>query len=133
MPLVHISLLKGRSQTDVRAIADGVHAALVETFAVPADDRFQIVRQFDPEELIFDRSYLGIDRSDGFVIVEVAARAGRDVATKQRLYAAIARRLAERPGVRPQDVFVLLAPNGREDWSFGSGVAQYVDAAAVSA
>lgn len=129
MPLVRITLLNGKSPSYVRAVADGVHAALVETFAVPADDRFQIVRQVEPNDLIFDRGYLGVDRSEGFVVVEITARASRDVATKQRLYEAITRRLAAEPGVRPEDVMVALTLNGAEDWSFGRGVAQYVAAA----
>lgn len=132
MPLVQIALTRGRSPDTVRAIADGVHEALVETFQVPADDRFQIVRQLAPGEMIFDRAYLGVDRSDDLVMIEITASAGRDTQTKQRLYAAIARRLAERPGVRPEDVLIVLTPNAREDWSFGRGVASYVERAAAA-
>ena len=45
MPLVSISLLKGKSREHIRAVADGVHQALVETYGVPIDDRFQLIHQ----------------------------------------------------------------------------------------
>ena len=63
MPLVRISLLKGRSKDQIRAIADNIHQALNETFEVPIDDRFQFVDQYEPEEFIYDPGYLGIQRS----------------------------------------------------------------------
>jgi phenylpyruvate tautomerase PptA (4-oxalocrotonate tautomerase family) len=58
MPLVRISLLKGKSNDRIRAIADSVHQALTETFEVPPDDRFQFVDQYEPEEFIYDANYL---------------------------------------------------------------------------
>lgn len=125
MPLVRISLLKGRSPETVRLIADGVHDALVETFEVPAEDRFQIIDERDPGHILYSRSYLGIERTDGIVFVHIVASGWRDTAAKQRLYHAIADRLA-RAGVRPEDVQIVLSPNDRPDWSFGRGEAPYV-------
>ena len=51
MPLVRITLASGTSAARRRAIADGVHQALVETAAVPADDRFQSVHEVAPSDL----------------------------------------------------------------------------------
>jgi len=133
MPLVRISLLKGKSPEHLRAIADGVHAALVETFQVPADDRFQLIHQHEPHEFFYDPGYLGVKRSDDVVFIHVTASRTRDTATKKKLYAAIAARLARDPGLRPQDVQVVLGPNEREDWSFGNGLAQYVPDTATAA
>jgi len=42
MPLVNISLIKRKSRSYLRAIADGVHQALQETYNVPAGDRFHM-------------------------------------------------------------------------------------------
>ena len=47
MPLVNISLLKGKSREHIRAIANGVHEALKEAYKVPEQDRFQLIRQYD--------------------------------------------------------------------------------------
>jgi phenylpyruvate tautomerase PptA (4-oxalocrotonate tautomerase family) len=38
VPLVRISLLKGRTADERRAIGDAVHQAIVETIGVPAQD-----------------------------------------------------------------------------------------------
>jgi len=34
--------------------------------------------------------------------------------------------LREKPGLRPEDVTIVLVDNSREDWSFGNGDAHYV-------
>jgi hypothetical protein len=100
MPLVRISLLKGKPREYLRAISDGVHQALVEVYNVPPNDRFQLIHQHEPEELIYDDSYLGVHRTDDIVIIHIVARNWRDTATKQALYKAIAGRFAEKPGIR---------------------------------
>jgi len=126
MPLVKISLLKGKSPAHIRAIADGVHAALMEAFNVPADDRFQLIHQYESGELIYDADYVGIHRTDDVVFINIVASRGRDTQTKKALYQAIARNLTSKPGLRPQDVLIVISPNEREDWSFGNGLATYV-------
>ena len=123
MPLVRISFREGRTPAERARIGDGVHRALVEACGVPADDKFQIVTEH--AELVYDRRYLGIDRSDGLVVVQVFFRSGRTVEQKKALYKSTAELLSE-AGVRPQDVFVTLVENEPADWSFGNGEAQYV-------
>jgi len=44
---------------------------------------------------------------------------------RKSLFARIAARLREAPGVRPEDVFINLVETQKENWSFGNGVAQY--------
>ena len=126
MPLVRISILKGKPQDHVRAIADGVHRALIDAYGVPPGDRFQIIHQHDPQDLIYDADYLGIHRTDDIVLIHIVAGNWRDTATKKRLYAAIADRLVENPGLRREDVQVVLSSNERDEWSFGNGLASYV-------
>lgn len=126
MPLVRIDLRRGKPPAYRAALRDGIHRALVATFEVPVHDRFAIVTEHDHENFDVDRSYLGIERGDDAVIVVIAVSRTRGVAQKKALYAAIAHNLAEAPGLRPQDIVVILTENGREDWSFGDGIAQYV-------
>ncbi len=125
MPFVNISLLKGKSRDYHRALADSVHQALVDTYDVSADDRFQIVKAYDPEELIYDEAYVGIPRSLDVVFIQITASNTRDLQKKKALFKAIADRLCVHPGVRPEDVQVILTSNAREDWSFGNGLATY--------
>jgi phenylpyruvate tautomerase PptA (4-oxalocrotonate tautomerase family) len=129
MPLVRISLLQGRSADQLRANADGIHQSLVDTFNVPSGDRFQIVEQREPGEIIYDAHYLGIERTDDVVFIHIVAGRWRDTATKQALYRALAARLSADAGIRPEDVQVILSPNDKDDWSFGNGLASYVTTA----
>lgn len=126
MPLVRISLQAGKPAATKRKIADAIHAALVETMDVPADDRFQIITEHAAEDLIVDRQFLGVARSDDVVVIQVALRAGRTVEKKKAFYRRTAERLHDAVGLRLEDTVITLVENGLPDWSFGLGVAQYV-------
>ena len=52
MPLVRISLRKGRSPEFLRDLSNSVHAALVSQANVPADDQFHIVEELEPHQLV---------------------------------------------------------------------------------
>jgi phenylpyruvate tautomerase PptA (4-oxalocrotonate tautomerase family) len=125
MPLVKISLRQGTAPEYRRAIADGVHQALVEAIAIPRDDRFQVIAEYSPENLRYDPQYLGIKRSDKVVFIEVTLSAGRKPSQKRAFYKRVADLLAKSPGVRPEDVLVVLKEVVWENWSFGNGEAQY--------
>ncbi|WP_202974049.1 tautomerase family protein [Fimbriiglobus ruber] len=86
MPFVRITLLQGMSDTQVRAIADGIHQAMVETIDVPPADRFQVVHVVAPGRLIADPSYLGVRRSEVVVFVEISLHKGRSDEMKQVLH-----------------------------------------------
>jgi len=59
------------------------------------------------------------------VIIQLTVSNTRSVAQKKALFARIVEKLAENPGVRPQDVFINLVEVAKENWSFGNGAAQY--------
>jgi 4-oxalocrotonate tautomerase len=126
MPLVRIELQRGKPPEYRRALADGIYAAMREAINIPENDRFIVITEHDADDLSYDRNYLGIERGDGFVAVQITLRRGRSVEMKQALYRSITDKLAAAPGVRPQDVLITLVENGAEDWSFGNGIAQYV-------
>ncbi|MEO1089291.1 MAG: tautomerase family protein [Pseudomonadota bacterium] len=128
MPLTRISLRQGRSASFKRTVMDEVYTAMRETFDVPEDDRFMVLSEHDASGFVYGRTYLGIERSDDLVIVQITASRTRSTSQKQALYRAIADRLQRFAGVRPEDVFVSLVEATREDWSFGNGEAQYVEA-----
>jgi hypothetical protein len=91
-----ISLLKGKSPDYLRALSDGLHAAMVEAFNVPPTDRFQVIHQHEPNELIFDRDYEteGGPRSDDFVLIAITAGKPRGTEVKQAFYRRLVERLA---------------------------------------
>ena len=126
MPIVRIDLIEQqRSDRDIAAIGDAVQASLVETMNVPERDRFQVITEHARNRLIYNASYLGVERSDGIVLVQVFLSKGRTTEQKQAFYAGVARRMAS-AGMRPEDVAISLVETTREDWSFGNGIAQYV-------
>lgn len=125
MPLVRISLRRGKSAAQLAALRNGIYEAMRETFNVPENDRFILIHQHEAEEFDFDPHYLDITRSDDLVIVQVACNDTRTVAQKQAFYRRVAEKLAADPGLRPEDVFINLLETAKENWSFGHGVAQY--------
>ncbi len=127
MPLVRISLRAGKSPEYRRAIADGIHRAMVETLAAPEHDRFQVVTEHGADGLIYDPTYLGIQRSDDVVLVQITLSAGRKPPQKRDFMARAAALLADNPGLRPQDLFINLVEVAWENWSFGDGKAQYTE------
>jgi 4-oxalocrotonate tautomerase len=124
MPLVRIDLRKGRDAAYRQEIGRTVYEALLSV-GVPADDRFQIINEHDAGNFLFDPHYLGIDRSDDLVIIQITWNEGRTLEQKKALYKAIAEGLGKAPGIRPEDVFINLVEVKRENWSFGHGIAQY--------
>jgi phenylpyruvate tautomerase PptA (4-oxalocrotonate tautomerase family) len=128
MPLARIALAAGKSAGYKKALTDSVQQALVETFNVPPDDQFMLLNEYAPGDLVYNRAYLGIERSADFVVIQLTVSNTRTLAQKQALYRRIAALAAERPGIRPEDVFVNLVEVLPENWSFGLGKAQYVKA-----
>jgi phenylpyruvate tautomerase PptA (4-oxalocrotonate tautomerase family) len=126
MPLVRIDVLEGRPDEELETIGAVVHEVMVEVLGVPERDDFRIVTEHRPGRLHFDRHYLEMDRSDAWVLVRVTLSAGRTTEAKQRFYSLVAERLADRVGLRPDDLTVILVENRREDWSFGGGEANYL-------
>jgi 4-oxalocrotonate tautomerase len=133
MPLVRISLVKGKPEIYRRKVGDAIHRALVEAVGVPPLDRFQLVTEHEPGDLVYDSNYLGIARSSDLVIVQITLSAGRTLEQKRALYRRIAANLAAAVGLRPQDAWINLIEVPKENWSFGNGVASYAPAQAQSA
>jgi phenylpyruvate tautomerase PptA (4-oxalocrotonate tautomerase family) len=127
MPLVRIDLIKGRREDEIAAVGEAVQRALVETMNVPERDRFQVITEHAPGRLVYNKSYLGVGRTDGFLLVQVTLSAGRTTAQKKAFYARLAELLATGARMRPEDIAVSLVESTREDWSFGNGVAQYLE------
>ena len=59
------------------------------------------------------------------VFIQITLNKGRTLDQKKALYARVAELLAEEPGIRPDNVFINLVECGKEDRSFGNGIAPY--------
>lgn len=126
MPLVRIALRQGQPPGSGRKIGAIVHQAMVDTINVPPRDVFQIITGHDADGLVYDPTYLDIQRSDGIVLIQITLSEGRADAAKQALYKAVAERLRDQAGLRAEDVFISLIEVKKANWSFGNGIAQYI-------
>ncbi|MCK9622328.1 MAG: tautomerase family protein [Methylobacter sp.] len=125
MPLVCISLMKGRPNGFGKKVGVIVYQSMLETINIPAKDNFQIITELDSDTLIYDPSYLDIRRSDGIIVIQITLNEGRSVDLKKQLYHTIADRLHRELDVRREDVMINLVEVKKENWSFGNGIAQY--------
>ncbi len=126
MPLVRIDLRKGTDLTYRQEIGRVVYEAMIAVgVGVPANARFQVVSEHDADNFLFDAGYLGIDRSDDLVIIQITWNEGRTAGQKKPLFKAITEGLGKAPGIRPEDVFINLVDVRFENWSVGKGEAQY--------
>lgn len=101
MPLVRIDVVEGRSDAELGALADTVDGVLLDVFAAPPGDRYQVITEHRPGHLILEDTGLG--------------------------FRTLAQRLHERHGVAPTDLVVSVTGTTREDWSFGLGRAQFLE------
>jgi 4-oxalocrotonate tautomerase len=125
MPLVRISLLEGTTPEYRKAIADGVHQAMIDAIALPSKDRFQVITEYKKENLFYDADYLDVKRSDQIVFVQITLSTGRKPGQKRVLFKRMAELLAKSPGLRAEDLLINLVEVSWENWSFGNGEAQY--------
>jgi len=128
MPLVRISLVKGKPEAYRRKVGDAIHRALVEAVGVPPLDRFQLLTEHDLGDIVYDSNYLGIARTSNLVIVQITLSQGRTLEQKRALYRRIAANLASAVGLRKEDVWINLVEVAKENWSFGNGIASYAPA-----
>lgn len=127
MPLVRIDVVEGRrSPEELRLLADTVQEVVLDVFAAPPGDRYQVITEHRPGQLICEDTGLGIERSDDLVVLQVFQQ-GRSEEQKRALYAGLSRRLTEATALAPGDLVVSVVGNTRADWSFGLGRAQFLD------
>ena len=126
MPLARINLAKSTPDDTVSAISTVIYDAMRTVANVPANDKFQIITRHAADELIYPQEgYLGVTYSPNIVFIQVTWNTGRSIEVKKAFYKAVAQGIAEKTGLRAQDVWINLIDVAREDWSFGNGEMQY--------
>jgi phenylpyruvate tautomerase PptA (4-oxalocrotonate tautomerase family) len=121
MPLVTLTLRKGKSRDFKAGVLDAVHTALVSS-GVPPTDKFQRVIELDADDFRFDPDYpdLKSERTDDFVLIEILWSVGRSVKVKKKLLEELMVNLA-RLSLDPENVMVCFKETTWENWSFGGG------------
>lgn len=125
MPLLRFDLMEGREPSELKALLDAAHRAVLEAFDVPARDRYQIVHEHKPGHMIVEDTGLGIERTDKVVLVHVTSRP-RAREQKEAFYRLLCEELMVSCGIAPSDIVVSIVENTDADWSFGNGRAQFL-------
>ena len=127
MPLVHIHVTESRrTPAQLTLLADSIQHVMREYFDAPDRDRYQIITEHKRGQIIAEDTGLGFERTDDIVIVQIFQQ-GRTLHHKRAAYKALAERLQGETGLKPSDLIVSVVENSRDDWSFGDGIAQFVE------
>ena len=124
MPLAHISLRAGKPEAYRQAIFDSLYRAMRDALNVPEDDQFMTISEHDAANFRYGNAY-GVARSADVVYIRITVFNTRTVEQKKALFRRIADLLGESPGIRPEDVFVVIYDAAKENWSVGHGLAQF--------
>jgi phenylpyruvate tautomerase PptA (4-oxalocrotonate tautomerase family) len=126
MPLVRIDVQEGRTPAELRRIADTVQDVMLDVFAAPQGDRYQIITEHPVGQIIVEDSGLGFERTAGVTVIQIFQQ-GRSNSQKVAAYEQLAKRLEAVCGIRGEDLIVSVIGNKHADWSFGLGRAQFLE------
>ena len=124
MPILHISMRAGKPEAYRQAIFDSLYRAMREALNVPEDDQFMTITEHDAANFRYGNAY-GVPRSEDVVYIQITVFSTRTVEQKKALFRRTAELLGESPGIRSEDVFVVVLDAAKENWSVGNGVAQF--------
>lgn len=126
VPLVRIDVQQVRTADELRKLADIVQEVMLDVFAAPARDRYQIITEHPVGHIIAEDTGLGFKRTDGVTVIQIFQQ-GRSAEQKRAAYRELASRLEAAGSVVPTDLIVSITANQRADWSFGLGRAQFLE------
>jgi len=121
MPFARIDLLKGKPAEYRAKVADIVYKGIVDVLKAPDGDKFIVINEQSPENLIYDKKFLGWDRSPDFMLIQVTSTVGNNIDSKLAFFRFISDELKRELDVRPDDVMINMVFVDRSDWSFGDG------------
>ena len=125
MPLIHVALRAGKPEAYRQAIFDRLYRAMRETLHVPEDDQLMTISEHEAANFRYGASCFGVARSDDLVFIQITVFNTRTAEEKKALFRRTAELLREKPGIRPEDVFVTVLEAAKENWSVGHGLAQF--------
>lgn len=125
MPLIRVDTFKNYSDEQLKTALDIIHQAAVNCFQIPDRDRYQIITQHAPNEMVLLDTNLGFTRSKNALVIQVFSRK-RSKEAKLNFYRQVATELTQALQIKGSEILISLVENGDADWSFGWGEAQFV-------
>jgi 4-oxalocrotonate tautomerase family enzyme len=116
MPFVRITIRSGRPGQYRKALLEGVHNALVQAFKIPEHDRYQVLHELDAEHFEAPPA-----KTENVAMVEITAFKGRSNEAKKELFRAIAENLAKNPGIKGDDIMIVVHEPPLENWGIRGG------------
>jgi len=115
MPLVTVTMIKGKEKEFRKSILDIVHASLVTAFKIPDQDRNQRIIEIDAENYEYPSG-----KSDYFMTIEMTVFPGRSVGAKRILYQEIVKGL-KTLGIPGDDILIVLKEPPLHNWGIRGG------------
>lgn len=126
MPLVVIHAIEEAYTPDqLQAIGNVIYTTMREHYHAPNEDRYQIITQHKPYEMMCSDTGLGFNRSNKLLFLQIVQQ-GRSGATKQQFYAKVMEGLKATVDLQDADLIMSTTSNTKDDWSFGAGQAQFL-------
>jgi phenylpyruvate tautomerase PptA (4-oxalocrotonate tautomerase family) len=116
MPLIKIETRKSWSFSQKKEIMEAIHSAMRKTLKIPDNDRDIRFHEYHPEDF-----QVAPDKTENYILVEIAMFTGRSLQTKKELYQGIVANLGK-SGIRPGDVFIVLHDVPLENWGIRGGI-----------
>ena len=115
MPLVTVTMLKGKSKEFRKSILNVVHSSLVTAFKIPDHDRSQRIIEIDPDNYEYPPG-----KSDNYITIEMTIFLGRSIEAKRMLYQEIVRGL-KALGISSEDILIVLQESPLQNWGIRGG------------
>jgi 4-oxalocrotonate tautomerase family enzyme len=117
MPSTLVEVRRSYSPEQEVSIVEAIHAALVEGFKIPTEDRCVRLLTYEPHAFICSPKLAQPDR---YTVVTVTAFAGRSLEAKRNLYRGVVERL-DRLGIPPNHVKIILNEVPQDNWGLRGG------------
>ena len=134
MPVAKIHVLEGQyDETRLGNVSNAVQNALISALGIPSEDFFQIFHVLPRNQFRHTPSFLGLNYSDGLILLEITFISGRPKEKRLGLLKALSDALVADVGISADDLVITLYEVPGENISFGRGLAQRTHISAVAA
>ena len=99
---------------------------MLDVFAAPPGDRYQIITEHPVGHIIAEDTGLGFERTDGVVVIQILQQ-GRTPSRRRPRTTQLAKRLDAECGLAPTDLIVSVVANERSRLVVRLGRAQFLE------
>jgi hypothetical protein len=125
MPVAKIHVFGGRyDEARLDRLSTAVQQGLIKVLGIPPDHFFQIIHVLPPPQVRHTGSFLGLDYSDGLILLEITFISDRPKEKRLGLLKALNDAVVTAAKISPDDLLITLYETPGESISFGRGLAQ---------